>query len=551
MTSTRELGPVPCSANYVALSPISFLERASRVYGDRPAVVYGDLVRFSWKQIHQQCVKLASALVNLGISHSDFVAALAPNIPPLYELHFGVPMAGAVLSAINFNLDATTLALVLEQLEAKIIFVDYQFVEDVLQAFDIMSQRKCKSPLLVLMSDYDQKSSPSFKGLPPGTLNYNDLISNGKLDFEIIKPSNECCPITVNYTSGSTGICKGAVYSHRAAYLNSLAAISRFDLKSTPVFLWTVDMFRCNGWCFPWTMAAVGGINICLRNVSAKAIFDAIHLHKVTHLCGPPTLLNIIADAPASDQRPLPFSVNVTVAGVLPPFQILKKVTELGFVVCVGYGMTEALGPVMVRPWKASSDSEPINYGDQELPYYMMEGVDVKDPKTMKSTPSDGKTIGEIMFKSNTLMSGYLKNPKATEEAFRSGWYRTGDLAIRQPDGAIILKDRAKDIIYSKEEAISSLEIEAVLVSHPKVLKAAVVGKYDDLLEVSPCAFVTLNDGCDATVQDIIDFCEDRLATHMVPKSVIFGDIPVNSTGKVQKFLLRERVKATNGVSHQ
>lgn len=489
------------------------------------------------------------------------VATLAPNIPEHYELHFGVPMSGAVLSALNTKLDATTLALILEQLEScKIIFVDYQFIDSALKASEIISQRKCiKPPLIVLIMPHNYcDQTPSFTP-PQGTLllNYNELLAKGQSDFRTTMPSNECDPLSVNYTSGSTGTPKAAVYSHRGTYLNSLAAISRFQMKPMAVFLWTVDMFRCNGWCITWAMPALGGTNVCLRNVSsAKDIFDAIHLHKVTHLCGSPTLLETIADYNALNcdhYKPPPHKVNVTVAGVLPPIQVLNKVAELGFDVNIGYGMTEALGPVIVRPWEPNSDDEntKLNYSEKGIlsDFMMMPEVDVKDPMTMKGTPHDGKTIGEIMFKGNTLMMGYLKNSSKaiTEEleAFRGGWYRTGDLGVRQQNGSITLKDRAKDIIFSKGEAVSSLEVEAVLLNHPKVLKAAVVGwnEYESL-----CAIVKLKDGCSATVEDIIRFCEDRLATHMVPRSVVFGDLPVNSTGKVQKFLIREKIKS-NGWS--
>ncbi|OIV94877.1 hypothetical protein TanjilG_22074 [Lupinus angustifolius] len=552
-----------CSANYVPLSPITFLEQAATAYGDdKISIIYGHHVRFSWRQTHQRCLKLASSLVKFGISNGDIVAAFAPNIPALYELHFGAPMAGGVLSALNTSLDATTLVLLLEQLEScKIMFVDYQFIDSALKALEIMSQRKCKPPLIVLITDYyDQKQSFLAKDmLPKNTLNYNEFLAMGEPDFETLRPSNEFDPISVNFTSGSTGTPKGVVYSHRGAYLNSLAAISRFDMKPIPVFLWTVDMFRCNGWCFTWAMAALGGTNVCLRNVSARDIFDAIHLHKVTHLCGAPTLLVMNADASSYDQKPFPHRVKVTVAGALPPFQIINKVaTKLGFDVSIGYGMTETMGPVILRQWKPNSDDEhtKFNYhyhGEQGLPDFMMQEVDVKDPNTMKSTPHDGKTIGEIMFKGNTLMLGYHKNSQATEEAFRCGWYRTSDLGVREHNGSITLKDRAKDIIYSKGESISTLEIETVLLSHPMILKAAVVGKYDDdrLLESSPYAVVRLKDGYSASVEDIIKFCEENLATHMVPKYVVFGDLPVNSTGKVQKFLIREKIKKNKSEIHE
>ncbi|PNY09846.1 putative acyl-activating enzyme peroxisomal-like, partial [Trifolium pratense] len=472
------------------------------------------------------------------------VATLAPNIPAHYELHFGVPMAGAIISALNTKLDSTTLAAILEQLEhCKIIFVDCEFIDSALKATEIMSQKKSKPPLIVLIQDYDQL----VKDIPQGTLIYNELLEKGQSDFNISMPSNECDPISVNYTSGSTGIPKGAVYSHRSVYLNSLATITRFDVNPMPVFLWTVDMFRCNGWCFIWSMPALGGTNICLRNnFSAKDIFDAIHVHKVTHLCGAPTLLEIIANCDII--KPFSHKVCVTVAGILPSFKIINKVAELGFEVNIGYGMTEALGPVIVRKWKQNFDDDAtkLNYFEQKgVIEFMVVEVDVKDPNSMKSVPYDGKTIGEIMFKGNTLMLGYLKSSKVSDEAFRDGWYRTRDLGVKLPNGSFNLKDRAKDIIYSNGEFVSSLEVEAVLLNHPMVLKAAVVGRYDD---GSPCAIVKLKDGYSANVEDIIKFCEDQLDAHMVPKSVVFDDLPLNSTGKVQKFVIREKIKS-NGWS--
>ncbi|KAF2306333.1 hypothetical protein GH714_016483 [Hevea brasiliensis] len=529
-------GLVRCSANYVPLTPISFLERAATVYRGKTSIVYGG-VRFSWEKTYKRCLKLASALVRLGVTPGDIVATLAPNIPALYELHFSVPMAGAIISALNTKVDATTLASLLQQLEPKLFFVDYQYTNVALQALDILSTKNGKPPQLVLVPEFDQATYSLSNNQELCSLDYFALLELGSPDFEVIRPSTECDPISVNYTSGSTGNPKGVVYSHRAAYLNSLAEIFRCDMRQMPVvFLWTVDMFRCNGWCLTWAMAAVGGTNICLRNVSAKVLFDALILHKITHLCGPPSILNIIANAPASEQRKLPSKVNVIVAGALLNSKILLKVEELGFQVTDGYGMTEVLGPAIVRPWKLDSDcnvsfmdddddDEQVKYKSREgLHNLLIEGIDVKDPKTMKSVPYDGKTIGEVMFRSNTLMSGYLYNAKATQEAFRGGWYHTGDLGVRHPNGSIQMKDRANDIIISEGRTISTLEVEAALLSHPMVSEAAVVGKFDaDLKEVVPCAFVKLKDGCDANAKEITEFCRDKLPNHMIPKITVFG----------------------------
>ncbi|KAL4654801.1 hypothetical protein ACB092_01G406100 [Castanea dentata] len=534
-------GVIQCSANFVPLTPIGFLERAAIVYGDEVSMVYGT-EKTTWGETHERCIKLASALVQLGISRGDIVVAFAPNIPALYELHFGVPMAGAVISALNTRLDSTMLALLLEQLEAKIIFVYYEFLEVVLGALNILSEREGKPPPLVLIAECDKKSFSIAEATPPSSLDYNDLLAMGQADFEIIRPKNECDPISVNYTSGSTGVPKGAIYSHRAAYLNSLATIFRINVREKLVFLWTVDMFRCNGWCFPWAVAALGGTNMCLRRtLTAKLIFDAILVHKVTHLCGAPIILNILAKSLA---RPLPFKVEIIVAGPLPPPQVVTKVIELGFNVSHGYGMTEALGPAIVTPctpelqYSSTLDEQAKTKRLEGLHNLIMDGVDVKDPSTMKSIPHDGKTIGEVMFKGNTMMLGYFKKPKVTQEAFRGGWYHSGDLAIRHQDGCVEMKDRAKDMIICGGEIVSSLEVEAVLLSHPKVFEAAVVGTN------KPCAFVKLKEGCDNCVpEEIIEFCRERLPKYMVPHSVVFGDLPVNSTGKIQKFVLREKAK--------
>lgn len=364
-------------------------------------------------------------------------------------------MAGAVLSALNTMLDATTLAVILEQLEAKLILVDHQFVDVVLKALDNLSRQKCMVPFLVLIPECDHKNctptSINLEDLLDGSLNYDHLLEMGKENFEAVRPNNECDPISVNYTSGTTGTPKGAVYSHRAVYLNSLETIVNIEMRPMPVFLWTVDMFRCNGWCFPWIIAALGGTNVCLRTVSAKIIFEAIVLHRVTHFCGKPTILNIIADASADSSEQitvLPSNVEVIVAGALPPPQILTKVMELGFNISHGYGMTEVLGPAIITLCKP--------YG-RGLHCQMIEEVDVKDSNTMESVPFDGKTLGEIMFRGNTMMLGYLKDSNATQEAYRGGWYRTGDIGIRHPDGHVQMKDRATDIIISNGDAIAVL----------------------------------------------------------------------------------------------
>ncbi|XP_024975854.1 probable acyl-activating enzyme 1, peroxisomal [Cynara cardunculus var. scolymus] len=538
-------GLYQCEANYVPLTPISFLERASFVYGKSPSVIYGDIV-YTWNETRDRCVKLASALSLLGINRGEVVAALAPNIPALYELQFGVPMAGAVLSALNTRLDPSTLTAILQLLEPKIIFVDHQFIQIVLEAFNLMSSGKPAPPRLVLIGGKNCAIVPS------NTLDYDDLLSLGKPDFKIIHPNDECDPISINFTSGSTGKPKGVVYSHRATYLNSLAVIFRYDMRKMPVFLWTVDMFRCNGWCFPWAVAALGGTNVCLRETTSEVIFHSIVIHKVTHLCGAPILLDKIANSKSSEQRPIPTRVDVIVAGPLPPSEIISKVESFGFDIHHGYGMTEALGPMTDRTLRTNDDDndERVRIKCREGTHsILMEDVDVKDTKTMISVPSDGKTIGEVVFRGNVVMLGYLKNLQGTQKAFNGGWYRTGDLGIRNPNGDIIMKDRASDSITTKGEIVSTIDIEHVIKSHPFVMEVAVVGKADKIVGEIPSAFVTLKEDCFLSSNDIIKFCEEKLLPRsMVPINVSFGKLPVNSTGKILKYVLREKAKATGSI---
>ncbi|KAL3518954.1 hypothetical protein ACH5RR_021543 [Cinchona calisaya] len=548
-------GTVKCSANYLPLTPISFLERSAVVYRDRVSVVHGDL-KFTWSETRERCVRLASALHHLEISRHDVVAVLAPNIPAMYELHFGVPMAGAVLCTLNTRHDSATVSLLLKHSGAKFIFVDYQFLDIAKGALEILLKTSGKIPQLVVIFDHARSSSRVNYGmiLSKENLEYESFLASGRPDFEIIRPHDEWEPISVNYTSGTTSSPKGVVYSHRGAYLNSLAAVLLNEMPSMPVYLWTVPMFHCNGWCLTWAVAAQGGTNVCLRNVTAKGVFECIARHQVTHMGGAPTVLNMIINAPSSDHKPLPGKVAVMTGGAPPPPQVLFKMEELGFNVTHSYGLTETYGPGTVCTWKPEwnylpRDAQAKIKARQGLQHLGMEDVDIKDPETMQSVPPDAKTRGEVMFRGNTIMNGYLKDSKATEDAFKGGWFRSGDLGVKHPDGYIELKDRSKDIIISGGENISSIEVESVIYSHPAVLEAAVVGRPDDYWGETPCAFVKLKVGCNASAQEIIKYCRDHLPHYMAPRTVVFEDLPKTSTGKIQKFILRQKAKDMGSLS--
>ncbi|KAH1058667.1 hypothetical protein AAZX31_02G040100 [Glycine max] len=541
-------GLLRCPANFVPLSPISFLERAAKVCRDRTSLVYGSL-EYNWGETHQRCLKLASAITHLGISRGDVVATLSPNVPAMYELHFAVPMAGAILCTLNSRLDAAIVSVLLEHSQAKVLFVDYQLLEIARGALDLLGKKARELPILVLIADNDCTSNIDITSV---SYEYERLLADGHNGFDIVRPHCELDPISINYTSGTTSRPKGVVFSHRGAYLNSLATVLLFRMDLFPVYLWNVPMFHCNGWCLPWGVASQFGTNVCVRKVTPKNIFDNIAQHKVTHMAGAPTVLNMIVNSALTDRKPLNHKVEVMTGGSPPPPQILAKMEEIGFNISHLYGLTETYGPGTFCAWRPEWDLLPHEERSkmkarQGVPHVALEEIDVKDPSTMESVPSDGKTMGEVMFRGNTVMSGYLRDLKATKEAFKDGWFHSGDLAVKHSDGYIEIKDRLKDIVVSGGENISSVEVETVLYSHPAVLEAAVVAKPDDHWGQTPCAFVKLKEGFDLDALEIINFCRDHLPHYMAPKTVIFQDMPKTSTGKIQKFVLREKAKAFRG----
>ncbi|WVZ81321.1 hypothetical protein U9M48_028711 [Paspalum notatum var. saurae] len=556
-------GTVLCTANHAPLTPISFLERTALVYPDRPAIVAsgGGSAPRTWRETRTRCLRLAAALAGLGVAHLDVVAVFAQNIPAMCELHFGIPMAGAVICALNSRLDAAMASVLLQHSEAKVLFVDYALIHVARQALSLVTKAGARPPLVVLIKELlDESSSSECKAnedkpsaqVPPHYYDYEDLISKGgSPDFRVQLPADEHEPLALNYTSGTTSRPKGVVYSHRGAYLNSIAtAIMNEMVGSTTVYLWTVPMFHCNGWCLVWGVAAMGGTNVCLRKVTAAAIFDCIARHGVTHMGGAPTVLNMIVNAAAGERRPLPHGrpVIVKAGGAPPPPQVLQRMEALGFVVIHGYGLTETYGPATVCAWKPEWDALPPEQragvkSRQGLHHLGLE-LDVKDPVTMRSVPADGRTMGEIMLRGNTVMRGYYKDAAATAEALAGGWFRTGDLAVRHADGYVKIMDRSKDIIISGGENISTIEVEAVLFAHPAVAEAAVVGRPDEYWGETPCAFVRLRDGAEGVrAEDVMAFCRTRLPRYMVPRTVVFvPELPKTATGKVQKVALRKQL---------
>lgn len=537
-------------ANYVPLSPITFLERAGSVYSEHISIIYGS-VQFTWAETFDRCIRLASALSSINISTGDVVAAVAPNIPAMYELQFGAPMAGAVLCCMNIRHDARTMSVILRHSEAKVVFVDYQFLEVVRAAFNILSEAKAEMPFLIVIHELNGRETT--KGYHSG-MEYERFLSNADKNFKIRWPEDEWQAIALNYTSGTTANPKGVVYSHRGAFLNALASTLMCGMTSMPVYLWAVPLFHCNGWCFAWATAAQGGTNVCLRNVTAEAIFDAIAKHKVTHLSGAPTVLNIIANAQPHERKPLHKTIEVVTGGAPPPSQIISTMDKLGFNVTHSYGLTETYGPASVCVWKPKWDSlskeeQARLKARQGVPHLGLNGIDVKNPKTMESVHRDGRILGEVMIRGNTVMNGYFKDTEATTAAFEGGWYHTGDLGVMHPDGYIELKDRSKDIIISGGENVSTIEVESILYTHPEILEAAVVGRPDNYWGETACAFVKLKETKQATPESIIAFCRERLPHFMAPRTVIFAELPKTATGKVQKNVLREKAKALGSTS--
>ena len=529
------------AANFQQLTPLTYLDRSARVFPERTAIVHGDL-RLSWAEVYTRCRRFASALAKRGIGKNETVAILAPNTPAHFEAHFAVPMAGAVLNSINIRLDAPIVAFILEHGAARMLFVDHEFSA---LAHDAV-QRLEEPPEIVLIEDPLCKgdASPDF-----AATEYEAFLAEGDPDFTWEPPADEWDAITLNYTSGTTGNPKGVVYHHRGAYLMSLSNMVVGNMTEAPVYLWTLPMFHCNGWCFPWTVAAAAGTNICLRRVEAAPVFDALAQHKVTHFCGAPIVMNMINNAPEAAKKPLPHTVNVMTAGAPPPAAVIQGMESHGFRVIHLYGLTETYGPATISEWQEQWDdldaSERARLKSRQgVRYPSLEGLMVADPETLEPVPADGETMGEVMFRGNIVMKGYLKNPKATDEAFRGGWFHSGDLGVLHPDGYIELRDRSKDIIISGGENISSIEVEGILYRHPAVLEAAIVARPDEKWGETPCAFVTLKDGKTATEEEIIAFCRDNMAHFKVPKTIVFAALPKTSTGKIQKFKLRQQAES-------
>jgi fatty-acyl-CoA synthase len=530
-------------ANYAPLTPLQFLERAAYVYPDRVSVVHGAR-RYTWKETYARARRLASALARRGIGVGDTVAAMLSNTPQMYEAHFGVPMCGAVLNALNTRLDAQAIAFMLEHGEAKLLLTDKEFSATVETALNALKQK---------ISVIDVEDPEFTGGKRLGEQTYEELLAEGDPQCAWRWPEDEWEAISLNYTSGTTGNPKGVVYHHRGAYLNAVSNILVWGMPHHAVYLWTLPMFHCNGWCFPWTMAANAGTNVCLRRVEPAKIFELIKSHRVTHYCGAPVVHQSLINAPEELKRGIDWKVSGMVAAAAPPAAMIEGMQKMGFDITHVYGLTEVYGPATVcakhPEWERLPLGEQVRLnGRQGVRYHVEEGLTVMDPATMEPVPADGETMGEIMFRGNVTMKGYLKNAKATQDAFKGGWFHSGDLAVMEPDGYVKIKDRSKDIIISGGENISSLEVEDVLYRHPAVLAAAVVAMPDEKWGETPCAFVELKPDARVDEKEVIEFCRAHLARFKAPRAVVFGELPKTSTGKIQKFVLREKAKSADAI---
>lgn len=526
------------TANFVPLTPLSFLSRAAAVYPDKIAVIHGDR-HYAYSEFHARCRRLANALHRRGIGMGDTVSVLAPNVPALLEAHYGVPMAGAVLNAVNFRLNPQNISFILEHANSKLLIVDREFSSVADAALNGTRQR----PVVI---DIDDPSVPSGRAI--GEMEYEEFLTTGDPTSPGYVLADELDAITLNYTSGTTGNPKGAVYSHRGAFLNSVGNVMALGFSLSTVYLWTLPMFHCNGWSHTWAVTAGAGTHVCLRRPEPLLIFAGIERHHVTHLSAAPIVLNMLVHAPDNIKRPSSSPVQIATGGAAPPSSVIANMEQMGFRITHLYGLTETVGPATLCAWQEQWNSlgleeRAVKMSHQGVPHPMFADARVLDPQTMQDIPADGKSLGELMLRSNTVMKGYLKNPNATEEALSDGYLHTGDLAVMHPDGYLELKDRSKDIIIFCGENISSLEIEEALFKHPAVMEAAVVARPDEKWGETPCAFVTLKPGVSATAKELIGFCRDQIGLFKAPSKVVFGPLPKTATGKIQKFILREQAR--------
>jgi fatty-acyl-CoA synthase len=527
------------AANFQPLTPLSFLERAAGVFPDRTAVLHG-AGRWSYAELYSRTRRLASALTKVGIGRGDTVSVMLANTPAMIEAHYGVPMTGAVLNTLNTRLDAAILAFTLDHAEAKVLITDREYAKVIKEALTLAKTK----PLVI---DYDDPEYTG-SGAHLGTIEYEEFLAKGDPEFAWKMPADEWDAICLNYTSGTTGDPKGVVYHHRGAYLLAVGNVLTCSMGKHPVYLWTLPMFHCNGWCFPWTISVVAGIHVCLRQVRAAPIYDAIARHKVTHLCGAPIVMSTLLNALDAEKKPLPHTIEFVTAAAPPPEAVLDAMRAAGFNVTHVYGLTETYGPAAVNEWHTGWDALPAaeqaaKQARQGVAYPVLQGLDVIDPDTMVPVPADGHTLGEVMFRGNVVMRGYLKNKASTAQAFAGGWFHSGDIGVKHPDGYIQLKDRSKDIIISGGENISSIEVEDALYKHPAVQAAAVVAKPDEKWGETPCAFIELKPGTTASAAELLAWCREHLASYKCPRHLVFAELPKTSTGKIQKFKLREMAK--------